>query len=135
MTGQLVPLVLVPRHSTLAGKVGPTEDYLTVPIDVTPYRSANVTVWRGHVIGTVPPPPPPPPSTFAFLIWFEESTDRVTWSVCIPNYPDGDDPGENTQKQYLMQLTKRWFRARIRLFDADNVVSCFAVGSMEERVR
>src|SRR5437879_4602002 len=120
MAGQLVPLVLFPRHSTLAGKI--TDDFFTtIAIDVTPYVMAHVKFWRGPIIGTAPPPPPPDPPP-AFRLWFEESTDQEVWTLCDGS-PDGADPGANTQVNYGLDLTNRWFRVRVQLYAANNIVS------------
>ena len=128
MAGELVPLVMLPRYTTYAGKV--TSAYFTtIALDVTQYESAILNVWRGKIVGTAETPP--------FKMWFEESTDQDTWSVCTgsPGDTSGGDPGEGTETQYTLTLKKRWFRVKIELQNADNVVSCWAVGFLEERLR
>jgi len=41
---------------------------------------------------------------------------------------------KDTEVQYSLDLKKRWFRVKILLGGADNVVSCWAVGFLEERL-
>lgn len=141
MAGEYVPLVLFPRHTTLAG-LTVNGDFTTGAMDVTPYSRAVVTTWRGKIVG--PAPSDSNPATPAFLVWFEESTDQMTWTLCAGS-PNGGDPGtvagttpdfryEAGQTQYPVSLTKRWFRLRVRLFAAANVASCWAVGFLERRV-
>ena len=52
-----------------------------------------------------------------------------------PNGGGGTDPAENVETQYELTLKKRWFRVKVLLGNADNVVSCWAVGFLEERLR
>ena len=131
MAGELVPLVLLPRYTTYAGKVG-SDYFTTIAMDVTQYETAIVNFWRGNIIGTAPTPPTEP-----ILVKFEESTDQVSWSECAGS-PDGstiDYPNENVEIQYTLTLKKRWFRIKVQLYSATNVVSCWAVGFLEERLR
>jgi hypothetical protein len=135
-------LVLLARHTTLAGLPNASSYFTTTAIDVTPYVTAIVTVWRGVVLGlnatsgTAPAPP-------TFQIWFEESTDQVVWSTCGGS-PNGGDPGTASsagsyhydpgQHQYSIVLNKRWFRLKVQLYSATNVASCYAVGFLERRL-
>ncbi len=128
MAGELVPLVLLPRYTTYAGKVG-SDFFTTIAMDVTQYESAIVNVWRGKIVGTAGSP--------AIIVKFEESTDQVSWTECDGS-PDGTTityPAENVEIQYTLTLKKRWFRIKVQLGDATNVVSCWAVGFLEERLR
>lgn len=127
MAGELVPLVLLPRYTTYAGKPASGIQYFsTIGMDVTAYQNAIVNTWRGKVVGSTTP---------GFTIWFEESTDQNVWSACTgsPGGASGGDPGENAETQYTLTLKKRWFRVRVQLGGADNVASCWAVGFLEER--
>ena len=142
MAGELVPLVLLPRHTTLASLPDASSFFTTTAMDVTPYVTAIVTVWRGVVVGTsatsVSAPAPP-----TFKVWFEESTDQVVWSMCGGS-PNGGDPGVATtsnpykygpgQHQFIVGLNKRWFRLKVQLYNANNVASCYAVGYLERRL-
>ena len=145
MAGDLVPLVLIPRYTSLAGLMGSGSEFTTTPIDVTPYQTALVTVYRGVVVGTNPAPATPP--TPVVKLWLEESTDQSVWS---PTGPTGFDPGTLVtdsvgpplvqhyaagQTQYIVTLGRRWFRMRVVLFNANNVVSCYATGFLERRLR
>ncbi len=137
MAAELIPLVLVPRYTTIAGP--DTVDLSTSPVDVSAYSMAYVTVWRGHIVGTPAPtePEPPPPLPLGFAIAFEESTDQVTWQMCSGGPPAdvGMDPGENVQVALELTLTRRWLRARLHVYAADNVVTCWAAGFLERRLK
>lgn len=121
MNQDLVPLVMLPRFTTYAGRASPTQCFSTIGMDVTEYDEAVLNVWRGHVVGTITP---------GFAIWFEESTDQDSWTRCTgsPGGSAGSDPGENAEQQSTLVLRKRWFRVRVQLGGADNVVTCWAVG-------
>jgi hypothetical protein len=45
-----VPLVLLPRFSTLAG----AQAFYARAIDVTAYPALDLTLWRGPLLGTTP---------------------------------------------------------------------------------
>ena len=128
MAGELVPLVMLPRYTTYAGKItSPSTDYFTtIAMDVTQYESAILNVWRGKIVAA---------TTNSFTVWFEESTDQVTYSACAGSNPSGDAVTENAETQFTLTLKKRWFRMKVLLGAADNVASCWAVGFLEERQR
>jgi hypothetical protein len=128
MAGELTPLVLLPRYTTYAGLPGTGSGtikvayFSTVAMEVPEYQKAIINVWRGKLIGTSASP--------KFTI--EESTDQVSWTTCggtTANF----DPGENVEAQYTATLTKRWLRITVELGNADNVLSCWAVGFLEQR--
>lgn len=119
MAGELVPLVLIPRYTTYCG----TAAYSTIGMDVTPYQNAIVNFWRNTMIGTG--------STVS--LYFEESSDQNLWSLCTGMSPNPASPAANAETQYTANLTKRWFRIRVVLPNADNVATCYAVGFLEER--
>jgi len=133
MAGELVPLVMIPRFTTYAG-LKPTDGFSTVGMDVTEYESAIINVWRGKLVqataGTGPSP--------TFLVNCEGSTDQNTWSPCTGTSAD-EAVAEDTEEQLVPQLSKRWFRVRIKLTagggGTDPVVSCWAVGYLEQRLR
>jgi len=131
MAGETVPVVLLPKTTTLSGCIMSGEGFTTVAMDVTPYAGASVTAWRGHVVGTVPVSPADP-----FELYFEQSNDRQSWIEC-PGSPVGTPghPGENNAQSYYLLFFMRWFRVRVKLYDADNVVSCWILGSLEQRRR
>jgi len=126
MSNDLVPLVMLPRYSTFAGRASATQYFKTIGMDVTEYDQAIINLWRGRVVGS---------NTPGFAMWFEESTDQDNWTRCVgsPPGPEGCDPGEDTEQQYTLVLKKRWFRMRWQLGGADNVVSCWAVGFLHLR--
>ena len=130
MAGLTISIVLIPRFTTIAGKVTDDPGFTTVAMDVSPYSNLILTMWRGAVIGTAPPTPPPVYLPVSFFV--EESTDRVVWQ---PNTvgPTGVDPGENAQLVLTFPLTKRYLRVRVVLYADDNITTCWAIGSVEER--
>ncbi len=121
MAGELVPLVMFPRFTTLVGD----SVFVTVGMDVTNFSSAIVNVWRGALIGTGTP---------GVKFYFDESTDQVTWTTCSGTSGSGQAPSAGNEAQYTATLTKRWFRIRAELGNADNAVSCWAVGFLEDRL-
>lgn len=129
MAGELVPLVLLPRYTTYAGLPGTgggtigVAYFSTIGMDVTQYQSAIVNVWRGKLIGT---------AAVAPKFNLEESSDQVSWTPCTGPAADFD-PGENVEDQYTAALSKRWFRIKLLLGNADNVLTCWAVGFLEQR--
>lgn len=125
MAGELVPLVLLPRYTTYAGLIA-GDWFTTIAMDVTQYSSAIVNVWRGLIVGSATP---------SFKVWFQESTDQVSWFACTGSNPNGDAVNPNAETQFTLTITKRWFRIKVQLGGADNVVSCWAVGFLEERLR
>lgn len=136
MAGEYVPLVLFPRHTTLAGRPS-SINLTTVAMDVTPYERAIVTFWRGKIIGTAPSSTPP----YAFAVALEGSTDQVVWTPYAPEGAtwtgtpvDGWELTENSQHQMIVILSRRWFRLRVRTFANDNVATCWAVGFLERRI-
>jgi hypothetical protein len=127
--GELVPLVLLPRYTTYAGL--PTTGtpataplyFSTIAMDVTEYQNAIVNIWRGKLVGTTP--------GVAFTL--EESTDQVNWTTCSGTTA-AFDPGENAETQYTAILNKRWFRIIVLLGSTTTVVTCWAVGFLEQRL-
>jgi len=125
MAGEVVPLVLLPRFTTYAGRPGSgSVAFATIAMDVTEYSSAIVNVWRGKIIGTETGTPP-------VKFNMEQSSDQLNWTTAGPSADF--DPTENVEAQYTATLTKRWFRITVALGHASNVVSCWAVGFLEQR--
>ena len=121
MPGQLVPLVLLPRFTTYSGD----DDYSTIGMDVTAYSSAIINIWRNTLVGTSGNPD----------FFLEESSDQVSWSLCTVTGATQPLHGTAGQEvQYVAALTKRWFRIRVALPNANNIGTCYAVGFLEERL-
>ena len=120
MAGQLVPLVLIPRYTTYSGN----QEFTTIGMDVTSYETVIVNFWRTALIGT----------GTAISVYFEESTDQNAWSVCAGSPAQPVDPTAATETQYSYTLAKRWFRLRVVLPNANNIMTCYAVGFLEERL-
>ena len=123
MAGELTPVVLLPRYTTLAGIPSAGLAYFsTVAMDVTPFQNAIVSVWRGKVVGTAAVP----------KLNFEESSDGVNWTLCSGTTANFD-PGENTEVQYTAPLKKKWFRLTVELGNVTNTLTFWAAGFLEER--
>jgi len=118
MAGELVPLVMMPRYTTLAG----ASTFTTIAMDVTQYQTAILNVWRGRLITS---------GTFACTC--EESTDQDTWSDCAGTNTVSYDPTQETEGQVSATLKKRWFRLRIVLGGTDSQATLWAVGFLEQR--
>jgi len=126
MAGVLVPLVLLPRFTTL-GDSG-TQEFTTIALEVTPYEAAILNAWRGNFVSTAGSP--------VFKIYFEESTDGTAWSICGGTSATGEVLAAATETQYTATLTKQWFRIRVKIESGTNMaVTCWAVGFLEERQR
>jgi len=119
MAGELTPLTLIPRYTTYSG----TASYTTIALEVTAFEKAIVNIFRNAMLGSVGNP--------AYNL--EESSDQVLWSVCAGTGADFNPPA-GTETQYNATLTKRWFRIRLALPYPDNVLTCYAVGFLEERL-
>ncbi len=122
MTGEIVPIVLLPR---ITSYVGPGT-YATAPLNVEEFFKGSVAFWRGPLVGGAAEDP--------FVAYFEESHDAVAWTEVPPNSVDLVDRIDSYE---IAPLTKRWFRIRVVLAaDANGVVaiSMWMAGVMERRV-
>ena len=124
MAGELVPLVLIPRYTTYCG--GNATEFVTIGMDVTQYQKAILQVWRGAIAGTSPD----------FNLSCQESSDQVNWTACAGTNVTDYDPTADTEGQAEATITKRWFRVKLTLSatETDNVVTCWVVGFLEERL-
>ncbi len=129
MAGELVPLVMIPRFTTLAGPPATLFDgFSTIGMDVSEYDGATINIWRGAIVKQSGSPSP------AFKVNCEESTDQNTWSACTDTSAD-TTVSENEEKQFVPVFSKRWFRIRIKLEGDNPIVTCWAVGFLEQRQR
>ena len=118
MAGELVPLVMMPRYTTLAG----ASNFTTIAMDVTDYQTAILNVWRGKLIaGTT------------FTVSAEESTDQEVWTACSGTNCTNYDPGQEAEGQVSATVKKRWFRIRVTLGGGDPQATAWAVGFLEQR--
>ena len=120
--GQLVPIVLFPRFTSLLGAT----TFYGFAYDVRAYSAVRVTMWRGPLVGD-------PSATFKF--YFEESTDRVNWVACNGT-ASGEDPGENAESQGSFAVTHRWFRSLVTMqgLSPPPGVTCWAQGFLFQRL-
>jgi hypothetical protein len=119
MAGEVVPLVLLARYTTYSTDAV----YTTIAMDVTEYSTAIVNLWRSALVG----------AGGAVKFNLQESTDQVNWTTCDGTTADFD-PGAVTETQYTATLNKRWFRITVQCPNANNVMSCWAVGFLERRL-
>ncbi len=117
MAGMFVPLVLLPRYTTLAGAT----TYTTVGMDVSEYEKAVLSYWRSAGISLTSTP----------VVSFEESTDQLTWTTCTGG--PYTDPGANSETQFQPELTKRWFRISVQLPTAQSAVTLWCIGFLMQR--
>jgi hypothetical protein len=116
MAGLFVPLVLVPRYTTVLGN----ETFTTIGMDVSDYERAIVSYWRSTGVGAPAP-----------TIFLEESMDQVTWSACAGG--PFADPGPNVEAQFNATITKRWFRLRYLTGAVGAGVTFWMIGFLEQR--
>jgi len=115
MPGKIVPVVFIPRFTSYAGTVY----FDTVPMDVSPFETVVVSVWRGQLLGTSP----------TFNIAFQQATDKLDWTAL-----ESGDPGEAVEYQWSVALqNKRWFRVRVSLGGTGTVATCYAAGYLVAR--
>jgi hypothetical protein len=119
MAGELVPLIMFKKFTTLSGEA----DFSTAGMEVSQYTQAILGAWRGKLLGTATP-------TFGFTV--EESTDQLSWTECSGTNTS-EDPGEETEMQIVATLSKRWFRLTASLTGTDPSVTCWALGFFEKR--
>ena len=123
MAGTLVPLVMLPRYTTLSG----ASTFTTIAMDVTRYQSANLSAWRGRLFSS---------PGYAFKLTCQESTDpgvEASWTTCTGTNAFEFDPGEESEGQIVATLTKRWFRVKVELTGSTPQATCWAVGFLEDR--
>jgi hypothetical protein len=118
MAGELTPLVMLPRYTTLAG----ASSFTTIAMDATDYQTAILNVWRGKLKAST-----------TFAITAEESTDQEVWTTCSGTNCSAYDPGEATEGQVTATIKKRWYRVKVVLTGTDPFITCWAVGFLEDR--
>lgn len=119
MAGVYVPLVLLPRYTTLCGATG--TDFSTVAMDVSDYDKAVVSFRREAGLALT-----------SLTIHFEESMDQQNWTACSGG--PFADPGAGVEGQFSPGLTKRWFRIRLTVTTGSTaVLTCWCLGFLVQR--
>lgn len=119
MAGVYVPLVLLPRFTTLAG--GNNTSFTTIAMDVSEYEQAVVSFWRAAGL-----------NLSSLAINFEESMDQQNWSTC--GGTPFTDPGALAEAQFSPVLTKRWFRINLTVATGSTaVLTCWCLGFLMQR--
>jgi hypothetical protein len=117
MAGVLVPVVMMRKFTALTGAA----DYSTVAIEVSDYQKAILSAWHGPVLNG---------GTLVFS--FEQSMDQKTWTICSGT-TGGWTPGPGAEGQVTATLSKRWFRVRATLTEANASATCWVLGFLERR--
>jgi hypothetical protein len=118
---------MIPRFTTFAGPpASPFDGFSTIGMDVSEYDGATLNFWRGVIVNTGGTP--------KFKVNCEESTDQNTWTPCTDTTAD-EEVDEDEETQIHPTFSKRWFRVRIVLEGTSPVVTCWAVGFLEQRQR
>ena len=122
MAGALVPVVMVPRYTTLVGQ--PFGAFTTVPVEVTDPGRAILTLWRGPVRSGV-----------TFTVACEESADQEVWSTCSgTSILTQSTLAANTEKVVMATLKRRWLRMRIAFSNPSGAqMTCWGVGHLDRR--
>ncbi len=120
MAGEFVPLVMIPRYTSLIGQ--PTGGFTTIGMDTSDYSKAYVNTFMGPLAG----------ASGAVTIAFQESTDQTNWTTCS-GVSDTEDLTENGEVQYTPSLSKRWFRLRVTYASSSNSATFWSMGYLERR--
>jgi len=123
MAGEQVPVVMLPRYTTLTGAT----TFTTIALDVTDYEKAVLNLWRGKI-----------PTDAAFKVTCQESADQEVWSSCSGTNVVDFSPAAETEGQAAATLKKRWFRIKIVLESNPPgspypLATCWVLGFLEER--
>jgi hypothetical protein len=122
MQGPQVPLILVPRFTSLSG----ARSFATTPVEVSQFSTGTITVWRGDLQGAS--------STYKFYLEF--STDAINWTEFLLAGPGQAwvDPGAFDAETWPFGITYRWMRGRIALTGSSGVeVTSWAAGLLMKR--
>jgi hypothetical protein len=112
--GEVDKVILLPRYTTLVGAT----DFITAPINVRPYATANISVWRGEILGT----------NDSFTLIVQESPDLTEWKTLESFSTSAGD--EDTE---AVAFTMDWIRVKVTLTGSDPSVSCWCVGEFARR--
>lgn len=115
--GRLVPVVMIPRFTSY---IGISTKFVSVPLDVSDFATATLTVWRGPLLGSASP---------SFELTVGSSQDGVTWTT-----EDTSDPGDNATDVLTISIKRRYLRVSVELTGVDPAVTCWCVGALERRL-
>ena len=117
--GKLVPVVLYPRFTTLAGE---GVQFFTFPLDVEAYEGARLTFWRGPILSSTAP---------VLRFHIEESMDRDHWTALTGS---SFDPAEDSEEEKNPRFSMKWFRAMAEFVGGTGTVTCWAQGFLVRRI-
>ena len=117
MAGKRLPIVFAPRYTTYAG----SGDFPSVGIDVSPFDTIVLNVWRGVIVGG---------GSFNFKL--QRSTDQTEWTTCA-GWPFA--PGEGAESQLETSINDRYLRLVAVQDSMAQVTTCYAFGYFVRRVR
>lgn len=115
MSGEAVPLVLIPRYTSYVGD----NTFTTVPLRVSEYAKAHITLWRGRL------------NFETFSAEFQVSHDTYQWQNALS--PPTTITTVDTVDNWDIDLNHRWFRIKIVL--SGDAITCWATGLLEKRVK
>ncbi len=120
MAGKQVPIVFIPRWSSL---VGPGVFYYP-PIPIAAYSGLVASIVFGNMLGTGPP---------SVLVDFQESTDLESWAACSAGTVP--IPTAFVETPYSTDLTRAWLRVRVTSAGTNVAFSWCLAGSLILRER
>ncbi|MCE9635091.1 MAG: hypothetical protein K8T90_05230 [Planctomycetes bacterium] len=111
MQGELVPVVMFPRFTTLIGEA----DYETAALDVTDFDRAVLSFEQGVTF----------PGGGTMTVYFEDSHDGDRW------FPLAS--ASLATQIVRLDLPRRWFRMRISI-TGPAAITCWCAGTLRRRV-
>ena len=118
MESLVIPIVLIPRFTTFAGK---DTNFRTHAIAVTEYESIEVFIWRGDLAD----------AGWSVNFTVEESMDQQSWTTVIYAAPSA-----KSEQRTTGTLTKSYVRANLALSASGGdfpIVTAYAVGNLIRR--
>jgi hypothetical protein len=106
-------IVVVPRFTTFAGE----RTFLTLPVPIRQFASAEVGAWRGAGIGSSP----------VLSMQFQISDDLDVWKDLTGAF----DP--NGETHMGLSLEAAWLRLAVTLTGTDAAFTCWVVGDFATR--
>ena len=117
LDGQLVPVVLYPRFTTFVGEGVP---FRTFPLDVAAYEGAQLSFWRGPMLGDMSP---------ILKFFLEESQTQDKWTIL----GSAVEPGEAVETLVDVTFTRKWFRVTAEISLGPGYVTCWGQGFLVKR--
>lgn len=117
LEGRLVPIVLHPRFTTLAGE---GVQFFTFPVDVSAYEGARLTFWRGPTVVASGSP--------KLNFGLETSVNRDTWTTLL-----SFDIPSDTEVEKTVTFTRKWFRLLCDYANGNGTTTLWVQGWLVKR--